>query len=108
MHLHTVNDSVQYIGHERDIEEQVRKHRLMLEEIHEFKSLESSGSEQHNGENKETRRGQASQGDLDKDAHRKNKWQVSQLISPSCLPTKFSISSFFAENPSRCSWSFKH
>ena len=31
VHLHTVNDSVQYIGHERDIKEQVRKHRLLLE-----------------------------------------------------------------------------
>ena len=25
-----------------------------------------------------------------------------------CLPTKFSTSSFFAENPSHCSWTFKH
>ena len=31
-------------------------------------------------------------------------WQVLWLINRSCLPTKFSISSFFAENPSHCSW----
>ena len=34
--------------------------------------MESSDSEQHNGENRETRRGQASQGGQDKDAHKKN------------------------------------
>ena len=35
-------------------------------------------------------------------------WQVSQLISLSCFRPNFSISSFFAENPSHCSWTFKH
>ena len=49
------------------------EHRLLLELIHGFKSLESSDSEQHNGENRETRRGQASQGGQDENAHRKNK-----------------------------------
>ena len=49
------------------------EHKLLLEFIHEFKSLESSDTKQHNGENRETRRGQASQGGQDKNAHKKNK-----------------------------------
>ena len=66
MHLYTVNDSLQYIGHERDIQEQVRKHRLLLEKILEFKSLESSDSEQQNVEVRETKRRRAGQGSQDK------------------------------------------
>ena len=55
------------------MKKQVTKHRLLLEEIHEFKSLESSDSEQHNREVRETRRGRAGQGSQDKDTHRKRK-----------------------------------
>ena len=48
MHSHIVKDNVQYNGHERDMKKHATKHRLLLEQIHEFKSLESSDSEQHN------------------------------------------------------------
>ena len=105
VHLHTVNDSVQYIGHERDIKEQVRKHRLLLEYILEFKSLESSDSEQHNGEVRETRRGRAGQARQDK-RHAPEE-EVGRYHSSSIAPVfqpKFSISSCCVENPSHCSW----
>ena len=31
VHLHFVQDSVQYIGHERDMKKQTTKHKLLLE-----------------------------------------------------------------------------
>ena len=42
--------------------EHVTTHKLLLEWIHEFKSLESSDSEQHNEEVRETKRRRAGQG----------------------------------------------
>ena len=65
--------TLQYIGHERNMKKHVTKHRLLLESIHELKSLESSNSEQHNGNFRETRRGQAGQESQDKDTHRERK-----------------------------------
>ena len=59
-------------SHEMNSKEHVTTHRLLLEWIHEFKSLESSDSEQHNKEVRETKRGRASQGNQEK-THPKRK-----------------------------------
>ena len=89
-------------------------HKLLLEWIHEFKSLESSDSEQHKKEIKETKVWRTSQ----KKKQEKNtpeeeigKYRNSSVTPVSqshCLALvrrkSYSISSSFVENSSQCSW----
>ena len=60
-------------NHEMKSKEHVTTHRLLLERIHEFKSLEFSDSEQHNEEVRETKRGRAGHGNQEKNTHPKRK-----------------------------------
>ena len=100
-------------NHEMNSKEHITTHRLWLERIHEFKSLESSDSEQHNEEVRETKRGRADQGNQEKKTHPKRKLAGTvahqSLLFPnqiSCFGTRksYSISSSFVENSSHCAW----
>ena len=71
----------------------VTEYRLLLESIHEFKSLQSSDSEQHNEEFREARRGQAGQGGQDGDTHQERKL-ASTIAHQSLLSSNQNFNSF--------------